>query len=360
MTTLLPAASAVLSFVFAIALLDQWRERRHGYQLVWAIGMFLYGVASACEALGAAGGWNDTLYRTWYLTGAVLTAGWLGLGTALLLGRTRFGYAFAFCLLGAGFIMFALRNSPKYADAGSAPIIFFVVAVVLALAIFVETYFQNERWPLIAALGVVGVSIVGGLLVIGATTDPTKMLNPDTGIPVAEGMPGVVRLLTPFVNITGGGALVLGAIFSAYVFMPKKRVLAYSLDAGQKFDQFLFNLVISPIALTVNFVASLPGTWRAWRSGGVNSRVPATLLIAVGAVLAGYADSYNRLGATQSYALLKFLTVVFLFVGFLVSIEVFREIRVPFTRVVLRASRTERVSATGGPTGTATGPSEAG
>ena len=31
-------------------------------------------------------------------------------------------------------------------------------------------------------------------------------------------------------NITGGLALVLGAVFSAYVFMPKRRVLDYSLD----------------------------------------------------------------------------------------------------------------------------------
>ncbi|MGH2407456.1 MAG: hypothetical protein ACRDF7_05160 [Candidatus Limnocylindrales bacterium] len=348
MTTLLPAASAILSFIFAIALFDQWRERRHGYQLVWAIGMLLYGLASACEALGAAGGWNDGLYRAWYLSGVVLSAGWLGLGTALLLGRTRFGYAFAFCLLGAGFIMFALRNSPKYADAGNAPIIYFVIAVVVALAIFIETYFQNERWPLIAALAVVGVTLIGAFLVITANiAPPGYALNPDTNIPVGDAMPAALRLLTPFMNVTGGGALVLGAIFSAYVFMPKKRVLAYSLDPAQKFDQFLFNLIISPVALIVNFVASLPGTVRAWRSGGVNSRVPATLLIAIGGILAGYADSFNRLGATQSYSLLKFLTVVFLFVGFLVSIEVFQVVRIPFTGIVLRSARSERVPAIG-------------
>ena len=37
----------------------------------------------AAEALAGAGGWNEALYRTWYLTGAVWTAGWLGLGTAV-------------------------------------------------------------------------------------------------------------------------------------------------------------------------------------------------------------------------------------------------------------------------------------
>ena len=64
--------------------------------------MLFYGIAAGAEALAALGGWNEALYRTWYLTGAVWTAGWLGLGTAFLLGRTRFGYSFALCLLLAG------------------------------------------------------------------------------------------------------------------------------------------------------------------------------------------------------------------------------------------------------------------
>ena len=60
-------------------------------------------------------------------------------------------------------------------------------------------------------------------------------------------------------NITGGFALALGALFSAYVFMPKRRVLAYSLDPRPApGDQFLFNLLISLVAIVVNFVASLP------------------------------------------------------------------------------------------------------
>jgi hypothetical protein len=102
----LPAATSIMALVFSLALLDQWRERRHPFQLIWAAGMLFYGVAAGCEALGAANGWDETLYRTWYLTGAVWTAGWLGLGTAFLLGRTRFGYSFAFALLLAGLFTF--------------------------------------------------------------------------------------------------------------------------------------------------------------------------------------------------------------------------------------------------------------
>ena len=68
-------------------------------------------------------------------------------------------------------------------------------------------------------------------------------------------------------NITGSFALILGAVFSTYVFMPKRRVLPYSLDPNQPGDEFLFNLLIAPFAIAVNFIASLPGTARALLTG---------------------------------------------------------------------------------------------
>jgi hypothetical protein len=40
----------------------------------------------------------------------------------------------------------------------------------------------------------------------------------------------------------------------------------------------------------------------------------------------------------------ELLGVVFLFAGFLVSIEVFREIRVPFTTIVLRSRTPEETT----------------
>ena len=124
----LPALTSILALVFAVALFDQWRERRGTFQLVWTFGMLFYGIASACEAIGRASGWNEALYRTWYLTGAVWTAGWLGLGTAFLLGRTRFGYSFAFSLFFAGMFTFFLRNSPQYQGAGTLPLLYFIAA----------------------------------------------------------------------------------------------------------------------------------------------------------------------------------------------------------------------------------------
>ena len=346
MSVFITGVTALIALAFAIALLDQWRVRRQSFQLAWAIGMLFFGIASACEAIAAAGGWNETLYRTWYLTGAVWTAGWLGLGTAFLLGRTRFGYAFAFCLFLAGLFTFLTQRRYNYEGAGSAPILYFLAAGVLALSVAVETYFGGERWPRIAATAVVGASLLSvGLMVTTTLAAPGWKVDPATNAPVADLLPGTLRLLTPFLNITGGLALAFGALYSAYVFMPKRRILDYSLDPSQTGDQFLFNLAISPVAITVNFVASLPGALRALFGGRLHSRVPATILIAIGAFLASSGDILARFGTTDFFVLGKLLSVIFLFVGFLVSIEAFSEWRIPFTRIGLLRRRAEPAGA---------------
>jgi hypothetical protein len=358
----LPAATSLLALVFAIALVDQWRDRRHGYQAVWAIGMLWYGIAAGCEAVAGAFEWNDLLYRTWYLTGAVWTAGWLGLGTAFLLGRTRFGYAFALCLFLAGLFTFLARTRPEYEGAGPVPLLYFVAAAVLALAVAVETYFQNERWPALAAVAVVAATLLSAALTATAQlAPPGYALDQATGQPVASLFPPELRLLTPFMNVTGAFSLVFGAIFSTYVFMPKRRVLPYSLDPNQPGDVFLFNLAISLVAFPVNFVASLPGAAKALATGRIHSRVPATILIALGGIVASAGDTLNRFGVTSPFQLAKFIAVVLLFVGFLVSVDTFRELRVPFTAIRFGGTRRERApaeheAATTGAEAASTGP----
>jgi hypothetical protein len=296
----LPGLTSLLALGFSVALFDQWRERRGGFQLIWGVGMLFYGIAAGAEALAAAGGWTEMLYRTWYLTGAVWTAGWLGLGTAFLLARTRFGYAFALCLFLAGLFTFLVRNRPEYAGAGVVPLLYFIGAGVLALAVAVETYFQNERWPALAAGAVVGATILSvGLMATTQLAAPGYALDPATG---------------------------------------------------------------APVAILVNLVASLPGAARDLVRGRLHSRVPATILIAIGAFIPSITDSLNRFGSTDLFQLGKFLGVVFLFGGFLVSVEVFREIRIPFTSIRLATGRRERApsgAAATGSTATATGPTTA-
>jgi hypothetical protein len=335
-SALLAALTSVLALVFAVALFDQWRERRHAFQLIWGIGMLLYGLGAGFEAIGETMGWNGALVRGWFVTG-VATPAWLGLGTAFLLNRTRFGYTYG-ALIAFGALL-ALAVGRRYPEAGTVPLIVLIVGLVFALAIMLETYFQNERWPTIAAAAIVAATL--GELII-ATVLPLKA-DPATAAShtlnaTASLMPDPARVLALPLTVPGGLALLFGAIFSIYVFMPKKRVLAYSLDPGQKGDEFLFNLVIAPVAILVNLVASLPGAARALLGGNIHSRVPATILIAIGAFIPTFTDSLDQWASAG-----RFLGVVFLFAGFLVSIEAFQEIRIPFTSIRLATARHERV-----------------
>jgi len=341
---ILSGLTAVLAFVFAIALFDQWRQRRRAFQLIWAAGILFYGIGAGCAAIGGATGWTEPLYRSWYLNGALWTASWLGLGTAFLLGRTRFGYAYAAVVLLAGLASFFSRNRPDYVNSGVWPLVYLFAAVVLALAIAFETYFQDARWPYVAAIGVIGATLLSiAMMIVTPLGSPGYALDPTTGSPVASAIiPGYLRLLTPFLNIAGGLSLILGALFSAYVFMPKRRVLDYSLDPAQPGDHFLFNLAIALPAMAVNFVASLPMALRALLAGRLHSRVPSTLLIAVGAFIPAATDELLvRVGFKDLFEAGKLLGVILMFAGFLISSETFREVRIPFTSIRLWAARAE-------------------
>ena len=338
----LPLTSSVLSFVFFAFLLDQWRERRRPYQAIWAIGMLWYAISAGTEFLGGAFGWSEPLYRIWYLIGAIWVAGWLGLGTAFLLARTRFGYAFSFALLLAGLFTFLSWRRYQYADSGVAPFVYFGVAVVLAIAIAVLTYRGSDRWAQIAAGVVIGGSVLSAVMVATAPlAAPGYIVDARTHIPTGDLFPGYLRLLTPFFNITGAFALVFGALFSAYIFMPKRRPIRYQLGRGQGIGPYAVNLAKATLGFPINLVASLPGAAIALVRGRLNSRVPATILIALGGLIPAITSGLNRFGDTSGFFVGELAGVILLFVGFLVSVEVFRVIRVPFTRLVLRTRPVE-------------------
>jgi hypothetical protein len=338
----LPLISSLLSFVFCAFLVDQWRERRRPYQAIWAIGMLWYAISAGTEFLGGAFGWSSGLYRVWYLVGAIWVAGWLGLGTAFLLARTRFGYAFSFALLLAGLFTYLSWRRYQYPDSGLAPFVYFGVAVVLAIVIAVLTYRGDERWARIAAAVVIGGTVLSAIMVATAPlAAPGYIVDPRTHIPTGDLFPGYLRLLTPFFNITGAFSLVFGALFSAYIFMPKRRLVRYRLERGQPLASFLVNLARATIGFPVNLLASLPGAMLALIRGRLNSRVPATILIALGGLIPAITSSLNRFGDTSGFFVGELAGVVLLFTGFVVSVEVFRVIRVPFTRLVLRTRPVE-------------------
>jgi len=342
LNVVLPFLSSALSFVFAAMVGDQWVRRRQPYQLVWTVGLLWYGISAGTEFIGSAFGWNEPLYRAWYLFGAFGVAAYLGMGTIYLLNRTRFGYFVAASFALAG--LFSLLTSVKYAREGTPASDASVLAVVgislaAAVAVALVTSFRR-RWMghLVAAI-LVAASVVAAFATLTADVAAPGYAIDDIGIPIGAAMPADLRIMTPPFNIVGAFALVFGAVYSAYIFMPKVRAVRVSTELP------VVGAVGRAVAVVVNFVASLPAAWRALRAGTLNSRVPATLLIALGGFIPGWTSALSRFGITWSFFIGELVGVVLIFIGFLVSIEVFSDLRLPFTRVVLR--RRDRESTAG-------------
>jgi hypothetical protein len=173
MNIVLPFASSAISFVFAFLVFRRYVARRGLHLLVWGIGMTFYGIGGFCEGYNSAFGWNEWIFRLWYLFGAILVAAWLGQGTVYLLAKRKWAHA---------------------------------LMIVLALG-----------------------SVYGLIRVAGAELDPSLMT---AGVHTGSEMSGRaivtpgVRLLTPFFNLYGTVTLVGGAAWSAWIFW-RKRVLLH-------------------------------------------------------------------------------------------------------------------------------------
>jgi hypothetical protein len=82
-----PLVAAGVSTIFAIQLLTTWTHRRQFPHLTWGIAMIMFAVASVAVTAGVGGGWDPTLFRVYWLFGAVLNVPYLALGSVALLAR---------------------------------------------------------------------------------------------------------------------------------------------------------------------------------------------------------------------------------------------------------------------------------
>ncbi len=80
MDVLLSFAAALVSLRLAGLLLK-------GGRLAWAAGLLTFAAAAAAMAWGSAHGWDGTVFRVYYLAGALLSAPLLGIGSLQLWER---------------------------------------------------------------------------------------------------------------------------------------------------------------------------------------------------------------------------------------------------------------------------------
>jgi hypothetical protein len=84
-----PLVAALVAFVFAGLLGRQFAARRHGYQLIWAIALVMYGLASIAVVVGAVNGWTQLAFEVFWAFGAVLNVPFLAVGELELLVKNR-------------------------------------------------------------------------------------------------------------------------------------------------------------------------------------------------------------------------------------------------------------------------------
>ena len=120
--TLIPAITAIVAAVFSIFVLRQYLGHRKPYQVVWAIGFAMFAVAAFAGYLARSGGANETEYRTFYVLGAILNVVWLGLGTIYLLAPRKWAnVALAVTLLLSVIAISAVWSSPVNVVAAATP-----------------------------------------------------------------------------------------------------------------------------------------------------------------------------------------------------------------------------------------------
>ncbi len=184
----LPILSTIITFAFAAAVFNRFRVRHGAHLLFWGIGLVLYGIGTLTEVISIFT-FSAIALKLWYLSGAMLTAAWLGEGTINLLVRRR----------------------------GVAPTlnIILIVASLLALVLV-----------LLAPITSAAASF--------NTTQPLSAQYRDILV-----RPTMVVVLTILLNTYGTFTLVGGAIYSAYIFW-RKHVL---------FNRMVGNILIAAGAI---------------------------------------------------------------------------------------------------------------
>ena len=184
----IPVLSTLVTFAFAGAVFRRYLLRRGPHLLMWTIGLLWYGLGTLAEViLGLT--FSGLVLKLWYLSGAMLTAAWLGQGTVHLLLRRR-----------------------------------------------------GVAWTLTGILA--AVSLLAATLILLAPLTPsaasysvTQAISSQYKVILTRG--GLTIALTILLNLYGTIMLVGGAIYSAYIFW-RKRVL---------FNRMIGNVLIAAGAL---------------------------------------------------------------------------------------------------------------
>ncbi len=83
----IPIATTFIALIFAWIVWQRYRQKGGTHLLWWAAGIFIYGVGTFTEGFVTIFGWSESVFRAWYISGALLGGAPLAQGTVYLLLR---------------------------------------------------------------------------------------------------------------------------------------------------------------------------------------------------------------------------------------------------------------------------------
>lgn len=171
---IIPFFSTVITFIFAAAVFARYRRRKGTHLLMWGIGLVLYGLGTLSEVI-LSFSFNPAVLKIWYVSGAMLTAAWLGQGTVWLLVRKP----------------------------GVAKVSTYILAAISLLAL--------------------ALVFLAPLTSAAASYNVTRPISEQYKDILVRS--GLITALTIILNIYGTITLVGGALYSAYLFWRKQVLL---------------------------------------------------------------------------------------------------------------------------------------
>ena len=85
----IPIATTLLALSFSVVLFARWRQRGGPHMLWFAVGALTYAAGTITESWTTLFGWNEAVFRAWYITGALMGGAPLAQGSVYLHMKRR-------------------------------------------------------------------------------------------------------------------------------------------------------------------------------------------------------------------------------------------------------------------------------
>ncbi len=116
----IPFLTTAFSAFFFVTLIKHYNYKKQRYLLWWTLGVVFYGLGTLVESIYTLHGWSETVFKSWYILGALLGGAPLAQGTVHLLMKPKTANTLSVILI-VVIILSAVLVTLSPVDQGLAP-----------------------------------------------------------------------------------------------------------------------------------------------------------------------------------------------------------------------------------------------